>query len=31
LIHPLTGDDYADHAEHAIWIGDAQKLDLSRV
>ncbi len=26
LVHPETGDDYADHAEHALWMG--RKLDL---
>lgn len=28
LIHPLTGDDYEDHAQHAMWIGTPLKLDL---
>ncbi len=26
LVHPETGDDYADHAEHALWMG--RKLEL---
>ena len=26
FIHPITDDDYLDHAEHAIWLGE--KLDL---
>jgi aromatic ring-cleaving dioxygenase len=29
LVHGLTGDDYADHTEHAMWLGDAAVLDLS--
>jgi aromatic ring-cleaving dioxygenase len=40
FIHPLTGDELADHRDHAIWMGavrplklaifarDAEKLDL---
>jgi aromatic ring-cleaving dioxygenase len=28
LIHPLTGNDYIDHAEHAIWIGEKLELNL---
>lgn len=28
LIHPLSGNDYADHAEHAIWIGTPLPLNL---
>ena len=28
LIHPITGDDYQDHAEHAVWIGQALPLNL---
>ncbi len=26
FIHPITDDNHADHAEHAIWLGE--KLDL---
>jgi DOPA 4,5-dioxygenase len=26
LVHPETGDDLADHAEHAAWLGE--RLDL---
>jgi aromatic ring-cleaving dioxygenase len=26
LVHPETGDDYSDHAFHALWLG--AKLDL---
>ena len=29
LVHALTGDDLADHTEHATWLGDAVQLDLS--
>ncbi len=30
FIHPLTSDDYADHAVHALWLGEklALKLDV---
>ena len=28
LIHPLTGDDYLDHAESAIWIGNPLPINL---
>lgn len=28
FLHPETGDDLADHTEHAIWMGDRQELDL---
>jgi aromatic ring-cleaving dioxygenase len=28
LIHPETGDDYVDHAEHAGWLGPALPLRL---
>jgi aromatic ring-cleaving dioxygenase len=32
LVHPLTGDDYADHAQHALWLGEplALRLDVLR-
>ncbi|MEM7646195.1 MAG: DOPA 4,5-dioxygenase family protein [Pseudomonadota bacterium] len=26
FIHPLTGDDYLDHTDHAIWLGKPYKL-----
>ena len=29
FIHPETGDDLADHTEHAIWMGKIEKLNLS--
>lgn len=28
LVHPLTGDDYADHALFALWLGAPQPLRL---
>jgi aromatic ring-cleaving dioxygenase len=28
LVHPLTGDDYTDHAHHALWLGEKLPLDL---
>lgn len=29
LLHPLTGNDYDDHAQHAVWIGGVEPLDFS--
>lgn len=28
LVHPLTGDDYEDHARFALWLGAPQRLRL---
>jgi len=28
LIHPNTGDDYRNHAEHALWLGEKLRLHL---
>jgi aromatic ring-cleaving dioxygenase len=28
LVHPETGDDYQDHAEHALWLGEKLPLNL---
>ncbi len=28
LVHPLTGDDRADHDGHALWLGEKLGLDL---
>ena len=28
LVHPETGDDYQDHAENSLWLGDKLKLRL---
>ena len=28
FVHPSTGDDLADHTDHAIWLGEQQELDL---
>jgi DOPA 4,5-dioxygenase len=28
LVHPLTGDDYADHAAYALWLGSPLPLRL---
>jgi DOPA 4,5-dioxygenase len=28
LVHPLTGNDYADHATFALWLGAALPLRL---
>ena len=29
LLHPLTGDDLADHRDFATWLGPSDQLDLS--
>lgn len=29
LVHGVTGDDLADHTDHAAWLGDPSPLDLS--
>lgn len=29
LVHGDTGDDYADHTAHAMWLGNEATLDLS--
>lgn len=31
LVHPSTGDDIADHTEHALWFGGALPLRLERL
>lgn len=28
LVHPETDDSYADHTDHAVWLGKAQALRL---
>ena len=28
LVHPLTGDDYEDHATHPLWLGAVLPLKL---
>jgi aromatic ring-cleaving dioxygenase len=28
LVHPVTGDDYADHAQFALWLGPPLPLKL---
>lgn len=28
--HPQTGDDLADHTDHAIWMGDALELNVDQ-
>lgn len=29
FVHPLTGDDLADHRDRALWMGAVRPLDLS--
>ncbi|GAA5232991.1 4,5-dioxygenase [Verticiella sediminum] len=29
FLHPLTGDDLADHRDHAIWMGAVRPLNLA--
>ena len=31
LVHPETGDDLADHSDHAIWLGESLTLRLERL
>jgi DOPA 4,5-dioxygenase len=28
LVHPLTGDEIADHATHAFWMGEVIPIDV---
>jgi DOPA 4,5-dioxygenase len=28
MFHPLTGDNYEDHATHVFWVGEALELNL---
>ena len=28
LVHPETGNDYKDHAEYAVWLGEMLPLKL---
>ncbi len=28
FVHPQTGDDIADHTDHAVWLGEMPELDL---
>lgn len=30
LVHPLTGDDYFDHTQGVMWLGESVELDLSK-
>jgi len=30
LVHQITGDDYYDHTQGALWLGSPVALDLSR-
>lgn len=29
LVHPTTGDDVADHTDHALWLGEKLDLDIN--
>lgn len=29
FIHPVTGDDVADHTQHVMWLGRSYPLDLN--
>lgn len=31
LVHPLTGDDYKDHTDCAIWLGKSIELNLEKL
>ena len=28
LVHPTTGDDLADHTDHALWLGEKLELNI---
>ena len=28
FVHPVTGDDLADHTEYVIWLGDSKELKI---
>lgn len=28
LVHPSTGDDVADHTDHALWLGEKLELNI---
>jgi aromatic ring-cleaving dioxygenase len=28
LVHPMTGDDVADHGAHALWLGTSLPIDF---
>jgi DOPA 4,5-dioxygenase len=29
FVHPLTGDELADHRDYTMWLGQSRPLDLS--
>ena len=31
FIHPVTGKDFLDHTEHAIWLGEKLELNLEEL
>lgn len=31
FVHPLTGDELADHRDHATWMGAVRPLDFSKL
>ena len=31
LVHPETGDDVADHGDHALWLGQTLPIDFDAV
>ena len=31
LVHPETGNDYKDHADHALWLGEMLPLKLDEL
>lgn len=31
LVHPETGDEVADHGDHALWLGDPMPIDFEAV
>lgn len=31
LVHPLTGDDYVDHTDAVMWLGNSMELNISKL
>jgi len=31
FIHPITGDEYRDHFDHAVWLGKELPLNAERL
>ncbi|WP_200886101.1 DOPA 4,5-dioxygenase family protein [Vibrio coralliilyticus] len=31
LFHPITGNEFVDHTDHAFWMGNSKKLNLENL